>query len=88
MSYYSELKPYEEHLERWKRTKAWGRTYAQEIKNEIINIYERNEQPDPKVNRSCPSCVGTALDRAANYFLAEKEKFAQRRRGKTKNKEQ
>jgi len=83
MSYYSELKPYEEHLERWKRAKAWGRHHTEEQK-QVITIYERNT--GQTVNRSCNTCLGSALDRISNYFFTEKEKYSQRRKGKTKQK--
>ena len=82
MSYYSKLKPYEEHLERWHRASSWGRHYANE-QNEVITIYE--EETGLKVNTGCRKCIADCLTKVSNYFVTKKAEFSKRRKGKKKN---
>jgi hypothetical protein len=79
MSYYTDLKQYDEILFMYKRTQSISRNKGEEVKS-ILNIYE--SESGNKVDRSCNVCVARALNRITKNYFQLKEQYANRRKGK------
>jgi hypothetical protein len=79
MSYYTDLKQYDEILFMYHRTQSISRNKGEEVKS-ILNIYE--SESGNKVDRSCNVCVARALTRITKNYFQLKEQYSKRRKKK------
>ena len=79
MSYYTDLKQYDEILFMYKRTQSISRNKGEEVR-QLLNLYET--ETGNKVDRGCNVCVARALSRITKNYFQLKEQYANRRKGK------
>ena len=79
MSYYTELKKYEDILLMYQRTQTISRSKKEEV-NQLINLYEA--ESGIKVDKGCSNCLARALSRICKRYFQLKEEYSKRRKGK------
>ena len=79
MSYYTDLKQFDDILFMYKRNQSISRNKEEEVRK-LLNIYEA--ESGNKVDRGCNVCVARALNRITKNYFQLKEQYS--KRGKAK----
>jgi hypothetical protein len=79
MTYYQQLKQYDDILFMYQRTKSMTRGKEKEI-NELFDLYQKYS--GNQLDRGCNVCVSRAMQRICNWYFTTKESY--KSRGKKK----
>jgi hypothetical protein len=79
MSYYTDLKEYDDILFLYQRTQTINRGKAEEVRK-LLDLYETHS--GVKVDKSCSVCVARAMSRMVKTYYKFKEQYSKRRKGK------
>ena len=75
MTYYQQLKQYDDILFMYKRTKSMSRGKEREL-NELFDIYQKHS--GTQLDRGCGVCVSRAMQRICNWYFTTKESYKSR----------
>jgi hypothetical protein len=75
MTYYQQLKQYDDILFMYQRTKSMTRGKEKEI-NELFDLYQKHS--GNQLDRGCSVCVSRAMQRICNWYFTTKESYKSR----------